>query len=337
MKLDVILDARARATELAGLGAQAEELGFDGVWVSSLLDGRDPFANLVPLAQQTRRIALGPVAVNPWDMHPVRISGALHTLNEFSAGRARVVIGGGGEALASLGMQPERRVRAVQECVEIIRIASRGARFDYAGQLYQARGYGLGWLEAPRPMVYVGANMPQMLRMAGRVADGVMLSDLPPTLAAQAVATAREAARANGRDPAELWFSSFTALHVYADERQARNEARRWLLLRGLFRPWVLETFLDSADVELVMNSQPAFVAAFVNGSHDIEGIPDTLADKLVDELALIATPDSFAKVIDELGQYEQLGLSSVSLRLYAEPQVSLRLLAANVLPELGG
>ena len=75
MDIDLILDARANATELADLGLLAEQLGFSGIWVSSLLDGRDPYTNMVPLALATTRIAMGPIAVNPWDMHPVRISG----------------------------------------------------------------------------------------------------------------------------------------------------------------------------------------------------------------------------------------------------------------------
>jgi len=333
--IDLILDARATAAELAELGALAEQLGFSGIWVSSLLDGRDPFANLMPLAQATDRIALGPVAVNPWDMHPVKISGALHTLNEYSGGRARIVIGGGGEALASLGLKPERRVRAVRECVEILRTASRGERFDYQGELYQARGYGLGWLRASPPKVYVGANMEQMLRMAGRVSNGVMLSDLPADLALKAMQTARNSAVENGNNPAELWFSSFTAWHVYQDAQRARNEAKRWLLLRGLFRPWVLREFLEPSEIDLIMSSQQAFVDAFVAGSHVIEGIPASLVDKLVDELTLTASLDNIDGLIDVLQTYRDIGLSSVSLRLYELPSKSMQMLAKSVLPAL--
>jgi 5,10-methylenetetrahydromethanopterin reductase len=335
MNIDLILDARASAAELAELGVLAEQLGFSGIWVSSLLDGRDPFTNMSVLAQASTRIAMGPIAVNPWDMHPVRISGALHTLNELSGGRARIVIGGGGEALDSLGLKPERRVRAVQETVEIIKTASAGKRFDFEGQLYQARGYGLGWLESAAPKVFVGANMEQMLRMSGRVADGVMLSDMPGALARTAIATARSAAAESGRNQDELWFSSFTALHVYEDEQQARNEAKRWLLLRGLFRPWVLQEFLEQDDIALIMKSQPAFVKAFVEGSDVIEGIPAALADVLVDSLTLTATPKTLERVIEELVNYKEAGLSSVSLRLYEEPAASMQLLAKKVLPAL--
>lgn len=333
MQIDLILDARAPAAELAELGRQAEALGFGGIWVSSLLDGRDPFANLMPLAQVTNRIRLGPVAVNPWDMHPVRIAAALHTLNEMSAGRARVVIGGGGEALAALGLQPVRRVRAVQECVELIKLAARGQRCDYDGQLYQVQGYQLGWLTAPAPAVWVGANRPQMLRMTGRVADGVMLSDMPPGLAADALAVAHAAAAAHHKGP--LRTSAFAAWHVYADRAAARAEGRRWLLLRGLFRPWVLETFLEPAEVELIMRSQAAFAQAFARGADEIEGIPLALADKLVDELTLVGTPDDTARLRAELQRYQQLGLSSLSLRLYEEPARAMEYLAAEIVPGL--
>lgn len=334
MDIDLILDARAADTELCELGLLAEQLGFAGIWVSSLLDGRDPFTNLTTLARASERIQLGPVAVNPWDTHPVRIAGALCTLNELAGGRARAVIGGGGEALASLGLKPERRVRAVRECIEIIKSAAGGGRFDYAGELYQVQGYGLGWVSAPAPAVYAGANMEQMLRMAGRVADGVMLSDLPAALAATALDTCNGMAASCGR-AAPLWSGAFTAWHVYADAQAARQEAKRWLLLRGLFRPWVLEEFLQADEVELIMNSQPAFVQAFREGSHRIEGVPDALADKLVDELTLTAAIEDVDRLVEELLQQKSAGLQSISLRLYADPAESMGLIAERVLPAL--
>jgi alkanesulfonate monooxygenase SsuD/methylene tetrahydromethanopterin reductase-like flavin-dependent oxidoreductase (luciferase family) len=337
MEVDLILDARADADELAELGVRAEQKGFSGIWVSSLLDARDPFANMMQLARSTSRIKMGPIAVNPWDMHPVKISSALHTLNEASGGRARIVIGGGGEALASLGLKPERRVRAVQECIEIIRIASGGQRFDYEGQLYQAKGYGLGWLNAAPPNVYAGANMRQMLGMAGRVANGVMLSDMPPALAVSAIQTARETAAIKGRDPEALWFSSFTAWHVCANGEDAEREARRWLLLRGLFRPWVLAEFLEADEIDLIMASQPAFLQAFVAGAHEIEGVPEEVLEKIVANLTLTASSDNLSEVIAELCRYKALGLSSISLRLYADPAASIDLLAEQVLPHLKG
>ena len=336
MDIDLILDARVSADELAEQGQLAEQLGFSGIWVSSLLDGRDAFSNLSVLARATQQISIGVIAVNPWDMHPVKISSALHTLNELCNGRARIVIGGGGEALASLGLKPERRVRAVRETIEIIKQTSAGQRFDYSGELYQAMGYGLGWLTAAAPQVYAGANQQQMLRMTGRVADGAMLSDLPPRQAADAMQFARNAAVENGRVVSDLWFSSFTAWHVYPDLEKAQEEARRWLLLRGLFRPWVLAEFLEEPEIDCVMSNEAAFLDAFVSGSGDVRGVPESVLIKLVQHLTLTATPDALDDVMAELHAYNKsAGLSAISLRLYEQPQVSMELLATSIMPGL--
>jgi len=335
MKIDVILDARASAQDLAELGLLAEEQGFDGVWVSSLLDARDPFANFTLLAQQSSKIKVGPIAVNPWDIHPVRIAASLYTLNEFADGRARIVIGGGGEALQALNLKPDRRVRAVQECVEIMKMCADGGRHDYHGELYQVAGHQLSWLTADAPQVYVGANMSQMLRMTARVADGVMMSDMPPKLAKAALGQLQESLAGSGRDTDSFWSSSFTAWHVYADKEQARREACQWMLLRGLFRPWVLSEFLDEDEVDCVMNNAQSFVDAFVNQTHEIANVPESVLDKLVANLTLTGSTDDLGGLVSHLREYKALGLKSISLRVYTNPAESMRLIGEQVIPYL--
>ncbi|MEC9375566.1 MAG: LLM class flavin-dependent oxidoreductase [Pseudomonadota bacterium] len=335
MDIDLILDSRSNSKDLAEQGKAAEDLGFSGVWVSSLLDGRDAFTNLVDLARTTKRIFIGVIAVNPWDMHPVKISSALHTLNEISNGRARIVIGGGGEALAALGLKPERRVRAVRECVEIIKQASLGERFDFEGEIYKAKGYGLSWLSAPQPKVYIGANLNQMLTMSASVADGVMFSDLPPRLAKNAIKTVFQAKGMSAELKKDFWFSSFSAWHVYSDVNRAHKEARRWLLLRGLFRPWVLEEFLMPNEVNQVMSNQEVFIDAFVTQSGEIPNnkVPKEVVDKLIKNLTFTAAPDFLDLIKKELLSFKKVGLTSISLRLYEEPIKSMDLLSRKILP----
>lgn len=335
MQIDVILDTRAKPQELAELGRLAERFGLHGVWVSSLLDSRDPFANLALLAQTSSRIRLGPIAVNPFDAHPVRIASALLTLNEMSGGRGQVVIGGGGEALASLGIRPERRVRAVRECVEIIRAAATGQRVSYAGELFSVNNLQLRWIESAPPQILVGASQPQMLRMAAGCADGIMMSDMPPGPAATAISTLDAALAAQGKTRPAFRTTVFTAWHVCADRQQALREGRRWLLLRGIFRPWLLAEFLAPDDVALVMTSQPAFVRAFAAGSHEVDGVPDRVLDALVDNVTVAGTPDNLDPVLAKLQHLKDAGLGGVALRLYADPAASIRLLGERVVPAL--
>jgi len=335
MRIDIILDARADAAELVELGLLAERYGIGGVWVSSLLDSRDPFSNLALLADRSSRIALGPVAVNPYDMHPVRIASSLLTLNELADGRARIVIGGGGEALEALGIEPLRRVRAVAECVDILQAAAAGKTVDYHGELFRVAKLRLDWLRAPRPPVYVGASMPQMLGMAARVADGMMMSDMPAGLAGGALETLDAALAKNGRTRAEFQTNAFAAWHVYESSDQAYAEARQWLVLRGIFRPWVLREFLDEADVDTVMASRSAFWDAFRSGSDSVEGVPRTVLDAMVDNLTFTGSITSLEKKIEKLKSYESAGLRAISLRLYGDPAHSIKLLGERVVPQL--
>jgi len=333
--IDLILDSRASAVELSALGRAAEQAGIRGIWVSSLLDSRDPFSNLSVLARETERILLGAVAVNPFDMHPVRIASGYLTLNELAGGRARLVLGGGGEALAALDIQPHRRVRAVAEAVDIVTAAASGQRVNYSGELYRVSNLQFGWLSAPSPPVHVGASQSQMLRMAARVADGVMMSDMPVAVSGRAIRGLDEALQKHGKSRPGFSTNAFTAWHVYNDADEARREARQWLLLRGIFRPWLLAEFLNPDEVALVMDSQEAFVAAFRAGSGEVEGVPDHILDALVDNITLCGPVADLEGKLAKLRRYAEAGLGAISLRLYANPMESIRLIGDKLVPAL--
>ena len=183
MRIHFILEP-APAEEFLALGRLAEELGFDAVWTANHASAPDPFLAFSLLACESSQIRLGPVAVSPYELHPLKIANSLFTLNQFANGRANIVIGGGGGTLIAMHLKGgryvmhERMVRGVRECIEFLKLASAEQALDYAGEVFQVDGYQPGWATAPPPCIYVGATKPQMLRMAARVADGVMFSDL---------------------------------------------------------------------------------------------------------------------------------------------------------------
>lgn len=335
MDIDVILESKQPAERLAELGQLAEQHGVRAVWVSSLMDSRDPYANFSLLAQRSSRIRMGPIAVNPFDTHPVRIAGGILTLNELAGGRAQIVIGGGGEALEALGIRPERRVRAVRECVEILKGVAAGERLNFEGELYKVRGYHLSWVEAPAPRIYIGANGPQMLRMAARHGDGIMLSDVPAALIPTALEHIDRGRASIGQGRADFPLSNFMAWHVYQDRDQAYREGRQWLLLRGLFRRHILELFLEPADCDLVMASKAAFIDAYQQRSHDVAGVSDSVLDALVSNLTLAGTIAELDAKIEKLHTLARAGLTEIALRLYHDPAASIRLLGERVIPAL--
>lgn len=335
MNIDVILDARADADEIAKLGALAENYGLGAVWTSSLLDSRDPFTNMSVLARDSSQIRMGPIAVNPFDMHPVRIATSLLTLNELCDGRAQIVIGGGGEALEAVGIKPERRVRAVRECVEILKQSSHRSPLTYEGELYRVKGYHPRWANAPAPNVYIGANMEMMLNMAAKTADGIFLSDLTPELVPNAAAFVTERQAAPGKAPQSFMLNNFFAWHVYEDKDKAVREARQWLPLRGLFRRWVVSTFLNDEDYDVIESHKSDFFNALATQSSDIEGVPERILTALVDNLTLTGSADEIDSIIERMKAFKGAGLTSLSLRLYQDAAASIALIGEKVAPAL--
>ena len=111
-----------------------------------------------------------------------------------------------------------------------------------------------------------------MLRMAARYADGVMLSDLPPAICAERIGWVLGHLQEFGRPAAPFCFSNFLAWHVYADRDKARREARQWLGYRGLFRPWVITTFMSQADYDIIEAHKAEIYAMPFKGTWSVDG-----------------------------------------------------------------
>ena len=337
MHVDLILDSRLNASEITELGLLAEKYGVHTIWVASYLDSREPFVNLSQLASQSSQINLGPVALNPFDTHPIRIAAGLLTLNELSNGRASIVIGGGGEALQSLNLKTVKRVRAVRECIEILKSISPSHALNYDGEIFQVNNYHPFWATQSMPRVYVAANKPQMLKMSSRLSDGIMMSDLPALLIKRTVEEVSAHLGAFGRDLDDFRFNNFMAWALYDDKEEAIKEAKQWLGYRGLFRRWVITTFMSDADYDLIeAHKQEIYQMPKLN-THSVPGIPDDLLDKLVDHLTLTGHVSEVDQKIEHLLALKAAGLTDVALELRQNPAASIKLIGEQVIPALNG
>jgi alkanesulfonate monooxygenase SsuD/methylene tetrahydromethanopterin reductase-like flavin-dependent oxidoreductase (luciferase family) len=335
MRIDLILESSQPPETIAELGRLAESYGLGGVWVSSMLDARDPFMNFAELARTTSAIRMGPIAVSPYELHPLKMATSLLTLNEASRGRAQIVVGGGGGTMTAMGLKPARRVRAVREAVEILKLASAGQPINYAGEIFTVRGYNPVWAKSPPPVIYVGANRDKMLHMGPRYADGIMLSDkmVPQVREARAIIDA--VLDEVGRPRATFRLNNFWAWHVKASREEAQREARIWLALRGvLLRPNHVY-FMNDADCDLVEAKRQNFFTALRRRSPDIEDVPERIIESLVENLTSCASIADIDKEIERLRQFEAAGLTEIALRIYDDPAATIRLIGERVVPAL--
>ena len=344
MRIDLILEANSSPERIAELGRLAEQHGLGGIWVSGMLDARDPFMCFTEAARSTQRLRMGPIAVSPFELHPLKMATSLLTLNEMSAGRAMITLGRGGEWLGVIGGQVSPKVAALQEAITIVRHAARGkgrnwSGFSVPGKHFRAQYFRTPWVTQDQPaLVYAGVTRDRMLAMGAQTADGVMLADLGlPRVVADRVRVVREALAAAGRPASELRISDFVGWHVKEDPQAVAYESRRELVIRAwLVREW-LGPFLTTGENDLVQRCKPAFVKAYRERKGTIEGVPDEILRKLIAGLTITSTADRMEEPLQRLQDFADAGLDEICLRLHDDPADSIRIIGRHVIPRFGG
>jgi F420-dependent oxidoreductase-like protein len=223
--------AWARTVELA---EQAEELGFESLWVfdhfHTVPEPTDEitfesFSVLAALAMATRRVRLGHMVVCAGFRNPAHIAKLASTLDVISGGRFELGIGAGwkrDEWLAyGYGFPPiGARMDAFGEALEVISrmLAPGHATFEGAhAHVRNAINVPKG-IQQPRLPIIVGGNGEK--RTAGfaiRYADELNYVFLDPDEIAERMASVRQRCVAEGRDPATLRFS------LYARDEEMRE------------------------------------------------------------------------------------------------------------------
>jgi len=335
MRVDVILDPGTSPWEVKELGLLAEHYGINAVWSSNYPSSRDPFLTLAPLALASTHIRLGPLVVTAYEQHPFKTAKALATLNELCHGRANILIGGPTGVNAAMGMGVDRMVGRVRESVEVVKAAGPGKPLNYKGKIFQVWNYQPTWATDTPPRIYVGANKPQMMRMASRVADHIMVGDPLPGRFASTMAMLDGFLADAGRTRQQVTVSGLVAWHIKSDRAASVAEARQQLALRGMLDPWYLDEFLTPDECSLVDSNRNAFFKAYKNRTDVVSGIPETILQKLVDNLSLAGTPADLDPHIERLLALGRLGLNEVALKLHDDQAAAIRLIGERVVPAL--
>jgi alkanesulfonate monooxygenase SsuD/methylene tetrahydromethanopterin reductase-like flavin-dependent oxidoreductase (luciferase family) len=176
--------------ELAELARQAERGGFSALFLPEIT-ARDTLAAITGLAGETSRLLLG-TGVVPLPSRTIQLLAmAAVTAQERSGGRLVLGLGTGPTGKGALD-RLRRTVLALRAAFAGERPEIDGARID------------LSLLPALPPRIWVAALGPRAVRLAGEIADGVLLNWCTPERVARARSEVAEGAAISGRDPAEV-------------------------------------------------------------------------------------------------------------------------------------
>jgi coenzyme F420-dependent glucose-6-phosphate dehydrogenase len=229
--------------ELLGYGVQAEQLGFDSVFISDHLQpwrhdgGHAPAALpwLGALAARTERVLIGTSVLTPtFRYHPAVVAQAFATLGCLAPGRAVLGVGSG-ESLNEVPLgaawpDGKERFARLKEAVQLVQRLWTEDRVSFEGQFYRTENATI-YDKPERPVpIYIGASGPAATRLAGRIADGFITTsgkghDLYTGTLLPAV---REGAEKAGRKVDDLDLMIEVKVSFDDDLERARQDTHYW-------------------------------------------------------------------------------------------------------------
>jgi len=172
----IAMDGRAPIASIAAQAQAAEEGGASTLWIACHLFLRDPVTTAALALAATKKIRIALMAMSPYSTHPVYIAMAAASLEEMYPGRVILCLGAGAPAdLAAAGIDSPRPLVTIAEAVKICRQLFSGEMAGFEGQVFKVSGRRLANGGRDIPIV-VAASRPNMLKLAGRDSDGVLIS-----------------------------------------------------------------------------------------------------------------------------------------------------------------
>jgi 5,10-methylenetetrahydromethanopterin reductase len=319
MKYGLLLLGEHSPETTVRLARLADSGGFHDLWFADEKFYRDPFVSLTHVAQHTRSIRLGTCVSDPFTRHPALIAMAAASLDEVSNGRAIVGLGAGFSGLEAMGVQRGRVVRSLRQAVDALRRLWAGETVSLEDEAFVLRQANLDFPARHDIPILLASASRQVLRLAGEVADEVMLGDLgsAAVLEPALAEVERGAARASR---AFATMPRIARLNVVlADNLEtARQAIRPWILayLWHAYPDWS-RLWDYSPDWEERLRPLKEFVAARgsrprnVGDREQVLQFGPLLPEPLIRRYALAGRP---AEIVEQILEISACGVTGIAL-----------------------
>jgi 5,10-methylenetetrahydromethanopterin reductase len=308
MAVGVFFDGFSSTAEMLEACREAELAGASSLWFAQHMGYRDAVVSAAAAASVTQRAILVPVAISPYLWPPLPVAMAISTLGEFARGRVILNVSIGNILnLAESGVEPLKPVRIMREYVEALRALWGGKPVTYEGTLHKLRGAKMVFDQGRQYPIYIASTGPQMLKLAGEIADGVLLSaGLTLGSTRRCLDFAQAGVQARGRDPATVRTCSLINCKVSHDGAAAKTSMLRKLAF--LFRSRGHAENIKSSGLDI---DHQAIIAA--HARHDFEGAVRLLPIEAANVFAVAGTP---AQCRTRLDEYLAVGLDKLIIEV---------------------
>jgi alkanesulfonate monooxygenase SsuD/methylene tetrahydromethanopterin reductase-like flavin-dependent oxidoreductase (luciferase family) len=236
----VVLGSALAPEQIPRAGKLAEDLGFSAAWVSEDYFFTSGIASAATILARTAEIDVGLGIVSALTRHPALLAMEISTLTRMHPGRLVPAVGLGlPRWMAQMGLTPESSLGAVRAAVTNLRRLLAGEEVTSSDGPFSYDRIRLAHpLPDGPPPVWMGVSGPAMLRLAGEVADGVVISVMAGV---DYIRWARErlaeGASRVGRDADEISMNVFAFMSVDDEPKRAKTAVRKSLAYYLAGRP----------------------------------------------------------------------------------------------------
>jgi 5,10-methylenetetrahydromethanopterin reductase len=303
----------------------AETAGVDSVWFAQHMGYREAVVWATAAASVTKSVRLVPAAISPYLWPPLPIAMSMATLADFSGGRVGLCVSVGNVLnLAESGVEPVKPVKVMREYVEALRAFRSGKPVHDEGEIHQLRGARMIASHDAEYPIYVASTGPQVLKLSGQIADGVLLSGgLTLESIRRCMDAAAEGLQSAGRDPNGFRNAAFINFAVSKDGHEAK--ALMLQKLAYLFRSKGHAENVRSANLGI---DHQAIMDAFAR--HDADAATRLLPEEAATRFAVSGTPDECREL---LTRYLAMGLDEPILEISGD--AAQRRLALDVIRDV--
>lgn len=314
------------ARQLLDYAIEAEQRGFDSVWISDHFqpwrhtNGHAPFALswLGALGERTQRIVMGTSVLTPtFRYQPPVIAQAFGTLGVLFPGRVILGVGSGeslNEVAVTGGEWPEakERLARLREAVALIKQLWSQEMVTFEGKYYKTLNATIyDRPEQPVP-IYISAGGPVAAKFAGREGDGfICTSGKGDELYREKLLPAmEEGAKSVGRDPGTIEKTIEIKVSFDKDRDRAFNDTRIWAAL-----------------------ALPAEDKANIHDPREMERKAETVADQAHRRWLVSNDPEEH---LEQIRPYIELGFTHLIFHAPGDDQSRfLQLYSQEILPRL--
>ncbi|MDA4111076.1 MAG: LLM class flavin-dependent oxidoreductase [Thaumarchaeota archaeon] len=316
----------------------SEKLGFDNVWVP---DGgpmppySDPIVTLSAIASDTSRIKLGSSILNFYTRNPALLASAFMALSDLGTGgkkacpqRAILGIGIGSDYnVAKFGITERKGVvDELREAIESIRELFEGKEVTVRTDAFVIDDVSLS-KSAKKIPIYVGAGSPKSLRLAGEIADGVILTDRIPSDIEQSVDPVILGIGYSSRKRSAVEIVDSVVISLDEDRQKAKRKATSTC---AYLVAWMNDQKAEKHEIDLKTKKR---ISEFINRGDEAS------ASRLVDRkmVDLLTASGNVEDCIEKCREYIKNDIDQLAFCEPFGPKVaeSIENIAKKVIPKL--